>query len=48
MIRDKKRIAPPTFSWILNVDGEPAGDFLTAEEATVGEFDMVESEPTWI
>jgi hypothetical protein len=48
MIRDKQSIAPPMFSWIYNVDGEPAGEFLTAEEATVGEFDLIESGPTWI
>ena len=48
MIRDKESIAPRTLAWIRNADGEPAGDFLTAEEATIGEFDMLESEPTWI
>jgi hypothetical protein len=41
-------IAPRTYSWIRDADGEPAGDFLTTEEATTGEFDMLESGPTWI
>ena len=48
MIRDKESIAPRTLAWIRNADGEPAGNFLMAEEATIGEFVMLESEPTWI
>ena len=48
LIQDKESIAPRTYSWIRDADGEPAGDFLTTEEATTGEFDMLESGPTWI
>ena len=46
--RSMKSIAPPTHAWVRNAVGEPAGDFLMAEEATEGEFDEIESEPTWI
>ena len=48
LIQDKESIAPRTYSWIRDADGEPAGDFLTTEEATTGKFDMLESGPTWI
>ena len=44
----KQSIAPPTFAWVRNGEGEPAGDFLTEEEATEGEFDELESGPAWI
>jgi hypothetical protein len=41
-------IAPPTFAWVRNTEGEPAGDFLMEQEATEGEFDELESGPAWI
>ena len=48
MTRSTQSIAPPTFAWVRNGEGEPAGDFLTEEEATEGEFDELESGPAWI
>jgi hypothetical protein len=48
MTRSTQSIAPPTFAWVRNSEGEPAGNFLMEEEATEGEFDELESGPTWI
>jgi hypothetical protein len=48
MTQSTQSIAPPTFAWVRNVEGEIAGNFLTEQEATEGEFDELESGPAWI
>ena len=48
LTQSTKSIAPPTFAWVRNAEGEPAGNFLTEQEATEGEFDELESGLAWI
>jgi hypothetical protein len=48
MTQSTRSIAPPTFAWVRNIEGEPAGNFLMEQEATEGEFDELESRPAWI
>ena len=48
MTQSTQSIAPPMFAWVRNAEGEPAGDFLTEQEATEGEFDELESGLAWI